>query len=82
MTDRINTRIDPVLKAEGEAVLAQLGMNSAEYVRLMYRQLVMRRGLPFDVKIPNAETLEAMNEDVSKNRRYSADEVGDFLDNL
>lgn len=82
MSDRINTRIDPELKAEGEAVLAQLGMNSADYVRLMYRQLVMRKGLPFDVKIPNAETLSAINEDTSGNRRFEANEVKDLLDGL
>jgi DNA-damage-inducible protein J len=82
MTDRINTRIDPQLKAEAEAVLAQLGMNSADYVRLMYRQLVMRQGLPFDVKIPNAETRAAMAEDVSANKRYAARDIGSVLDEL
>jgi len=82
MTDRVNTRIDPQLKADGDAVLSQLGMNSADFVRLMYRQLVMRQGLPFDVKIPNADTVAAMGEDVSGSRRYPANEIKDFIDEL
>jgi len=29
---------------------------------MTFRQLVMRKGLPFDVRIPNAETLESFVE--------------------
>ncbi len=39
---------------------------------MTYRQLVMRKGLPFDVKIPNAETIESFNEDLSKKKALSA----------
>ena len=34
---------------------------------MFYKQVVMRRGLPFDVVIPNAETRRAM-EDVNRRR--------------
>jgi antitoxin component of RelBE/YafQ-DinJ toxin-antitoxin module len=29
---------------------------------MFYRQVVLRRGTPFDVRIPNAETLAALKE--------------------
>ena len=71
MNTRIHTRIDADLKAEGDALLKQLGMTSAELIRMTYRQLVMRKGLPFDVRIPNAVTIEAFNEDLSDKKPLS-----------
>ena len=71
MESGINARIEPDLKANGEAVFETLGMSTTDYIRLMFRQLVMRQGLPFDVKIPNKETIDALNEDVSDKPRLS-----------
>ena len=58
MTTRIQARIDKPLKEEGERILNKLGISTTELIRMTFRQLVMRKGLPFDVCIPNAETLE------------------------
>ena len=54
--------MEPALKAQGEAVLSAIGLSTTEAVTLFFRQLVMHRGLPFDAKIPNEETLEAFRE--------------------
>lgn len=72
METRINARIEQDLKTSGEAVLEELGLSTSDYVRLMFKQLVLRQGLPFDVKIPNAETLAALKEDVSDQPRESS----------
>ncbi|MBK5957468.1 hypothetical protein CCR97_04485 [Rhodoplanes elegans] len=58
----VNTRIEPALKEKAEAVLAALGLSPSDAITLFYRQVVMRRGLPFELSIPNAETLAAMAE--------------------
>ena len=55
-------RIEPEIKIQGEAVLATLGLSVSEAVSLFYRQIIMHQGLPFEVKIPNRETIEAMEE--------------------
>ncbi len=55
-TATIRTRIEPGLKSEVEAILAQLGLTASETVHLLYRQIKLQRGLPFDVRIPNALT--------------------------
>ena len=80
METKIQARIDKDLKAEGEAILKQLGMNSTDLVRLTFRQLVMRKGLPFDVAIPNATTEAALKEDLSKATRHKS--VKDLMDDL
>ncbi len=61
-TETIRARVDARLKADAEAVLLELGLTASDAIRLFYRQLILRKGLPFDVKLPNAETLQAMQD--------------------
>ena len=72
MTTKIQARIDEPLKEEGERILKQLGISTTELMRMTFRQLVMRKGIPFDVCIPNAETLKSFEEakDPKKLARY------------
>jgi DNA-damage-inducible protein J len=55
-------RMDAHLKDEAERILAECGLNATQGINLFYRQIVLQRGLPFDVKIPNAESRQAMRE--------------------
>ena len=63
----INARIKPELKMDVEAILAQLGITTTQAITMFFEQVKMNRGIPFELKIPNAETLEAM-EDARANR--------------
>ena len=77
----VQARMEPQLKQEADAILAALGINATTAITLFYTQMVRQRGIPMELKVPNKETLEAMNE--LKNpefrktaRRYSsADEL-------
>jgi DNA-damage-inducible protein J len=55
-TETIRIRIEPSLKPEVEDILSQLGLTTSETVQLPYRQIKLERGLPFEVRIPNALT--------------------------
>ena len=72
METKIQARIDSDLKIEGEQILKKLGMTTTELMRMTFRQLVMRRGLPFDAKIPNEETIAALDEDISNAKRFGS----------
>lgn len=61
-TETLRTRMEPELKAQGEAVLSAIGLSTTEAVTMLFKQIVMRQGLPFEAKIPNEETLEAFRE--------------------
>ena len=61
-TEMIRARVEPDLKAQAERVLRELGLSATEAITLLYKQLVLRQGLPFEVSIPNAETVEALRE--------------------
>lgn len=61
-TEMIRARVEPELKQEAEELLRDLGLSVTEAITLFYKQLTMHRGLPFEVKIPNADTVEALRQ--------------------
>jgi DNA-damage-inducible protein J len=79
-TDYIRVRIEPELKRETEAVLAEVGLSMTDAVRLYCRRIVMDGGIPFDLRIPNAETIAAMQEDLSQAKRY--DSVREMMEEI
>jgi DNA-damage-inducible protein J len=58
----VKSRIDLDLKIEAERVLTALGLTPSDAIRMMFKQIAARQGLPFDVKIPNAQTQSAMRD--------------------
>jgi DNA-damage-inducible protein J len=61
-SETIRARVEPELKREAEAVLKALGLNASEAITLFYRQVALRRGLPFEIKLPNETTRAAMRD--------------------
>jgi DNA-damage-inducible protein J len=76
----INARVDRQLKERAEKVLAEVGISTTDAVTMMLHQIVLRQGLPFEVRIPNRETISAMEElDAGKGKR-STDSTGGVFD--
>ncbi len=61
-TAMIRARTTPNLKTETERVFEKLGISTSEAINLFLSQVRLRKGLPFDVKIPNKTTLKAMKD--------------------
>jgi DNA-damage-inducible protein J len=70
-SEAIKARVDPKLKAEAERILDELGPDVSDAIRVFYQQVVLRKGLPFDVALPNAATRRAMR-DVNEGRGLTA----------
>lgn len=69
----IHARIDPTLKHDAEKILHQLGLNTSQAINAFYAQIVLVKGIPFDLKLPNEETLAAMKElDTGKVKVYDS----------
>jgi DNA-damage-inducible protein J len=60
--DVVRARIETGLKKEATAVLAAMGLSVSDAIRLMLVRVVSDKALPFDVRIPNAETQAAMQD--------------------
>ena len=59
-SEMIRARVEPELKQEAETVFSKLGLSVTQAITLFYKQVTLQQGLPFAVKIPNAETCEAL----------------------
>jgi DNA-damage-inducible protein J len=60
-TAAVHARIEPQTKEKAEEILRSLGLTPTEAIRIFYKQISLRGGLPFPVEIPNkltASTLE------------------------
>ncbi|WP_252177760.1 type II toxin-antitoxin system RelB/DinJ family antitoxin [Endozoicomonas sp. 4G] len=58
----VKARVEPELKKQAEAVFRKIGLNTTQAITLFYTQVELCNGLPFDVRIPNEETLKAFEE--------------------
>ena len=52
----LTARIEPKLKQDASQVLSQVGMSTSDAITLFLRQVVLRGGLPFSVRMPKPPT--------------------------
>lgn len=55
----IRARMDPQLKEEVETILNELGISATQALTLFYQQIRLRRGIPFDVRLPDEKERDA-----------------------
>src|SRR3546814_10572720 len=56
----VRARIDETLKDEAAAVLAELGLTVSDVVRMTLTRVAKDHALPFELKVPNADTRAAL----------------------
>ncbi|AMQ27427.1 type II toxin-antitoxin system RelB/DinJ family antitoxin [Legionella pneumophila serogroup 1] len=61
-TKTVQARVDSNLKEVGEGILKMLGITPSQAINALYAQIVMCRGLPFELKLPNKLSREAIEE--------------------
>ena len=72
-TTNLYVRLEPGLKEQAELVLGQLGIPVSNAVNIFLKQVVMQRGIPFDVKLPAIKSISLselteidLNEELEK----------------
>lgn len=58
----IRARTTSRLKKQAERILDELGLSPTEAINLFYKQVCLRHGLPFAVRIPNELTEETLKK--------------------
>ena len=71
--DFVRARVSADLKKEAEGILSEMGLNMTDAIRLFLIQVVNKRGLPLDLRVPNTTTLAAMNASESSTAYSSSD---------
>ncbi len=59
--DVVRACVDRALKKSGE-ILANLGLTVSDFIRIALTKVVYEKGLPFDMYVPNAETLKTFEK--------------------
>ena len=80
----VRARIDERLKDEAAAVLAEMGLTVSDVVRMTLTRVAKYKALPFELKVPNAETRAAIEESraMMKARRARFNDGQELFDAL
>lgn len=54
----VYARIEPDVKEQAEGILAALGIPASNAINMFYKQIILQRGLPFEVKMPSARPVD------------------------
>jgi DNA-damage-inducible protein J len=78
----IRARVEPKLKHDVEKVLDKLGLSASEAINMFYAQVSLRRGLPFDIVIPNKTTLKTLKDTDNGKNLVRVRSKKELFDNL
>ena len=56
----VSAYVQPEIKEQAEAILEQLGMPVSVLINTLYRQIIMRRGVPYLLVLPRIPTRDGM----------------------
>jgi len=79
-TAAVHSRIQPEIKEQAEKILLRLGVSPTEAIRMFYTQITLRNGLPFDVSIPNDETIKALEDSRNGNHLERFDSTEELFE--
>ena len=76
----LHVRMDTEMKRKATMALAAMGMTASQAVRMLFHRIAVDQAFPLELKVPNAQTRQAMAEvdEMVKTRaarRMSADEM-------
>ena len=58
----VRARINSTVKSEAENILQQMGLSTSDAIQMLFNMIVLHKGIPFEIKIPNKETLETFRK--------------------
>ena len=72
-TANLYARIEPDVKEEAEQILSSLGISVSNAINMFYKQIILQKGIPFELKLPinhplnmQAMTTEQLNTELEK----------------
>ena len=60
-TTAVYARIDTGLKEHAESILTKLGITPSSAIQMLYSQIVLCNGMPFELRIPSPRPVSAAN---------------------
>ena len=79
----IQVRLDKRTKEQAQKVFRTLDISMSEAIKLFLRQVALQRGIPFEIKIPNAltdRTLRESEEGIDLHKVSNVDQLFEELE--
>ena len=76
-TASVNVRIQEDIKKQAEAILEELGISRTVAIEMFYRQIILNKGIPFELVIPTAlkSREEVTKEEFDKMMNLAVEQV-------
>jgi DNA-damage-inducible protein J len=58
----LHVRVDEEIKTQASEALAAMGLSVSDAVRILLKRVVNDQAFPLELKVPNSQTREAMEE--------------------
>jgi DNA-damage-inducible protein J len=81
-TATIRARTEPKLKKDVEIIFEKLGLSSTEAINIFYKQVRLRKGIPFEVRIPNKVTKRTFEQTDKRKGLKSFNTVDELFKDL
>ena len=82
MKTQTTIRVEETSYRQAKEILSQMGLNYSQAISVFNNMIVLNKGLPFELKIPNNDTKQALHElETKKGKNFkNVDELFDDLD--
>lgn len=57
-TANLYARIEPDVKEQAESILSTLGIPVSNAINMFYKQIILQRGIPFEMKLPQTSVVD------------------------
>lgn len=57
-TANLYARIEPDVKEQAENILTALGIPVSNAINMFYKQIILQRGIPFEMKLPQVKVVD------------------------
>ena len=81
-TSTVRARIEPDLKDKAEKVFRDLGLTTTQAITIFYKQVELRKGLPFDVVVPKKTTIQAFKDTDAERNLTVCEDADDMFRKL
>jgi DNA-damage-inducible protein J len=81
-TATVVARVEVDVKQNVESIFKSVGLTTSEAVNLFYHQVLLNKGLPFEVKVPNSATLQVFKDTDEGKNLNTYDSAEEMLSSL
>lgn len=72
----INARIDQSVKERAERIMKDLGIKPTQVINMLYHQIILRKGIPFDIEIPENDQANKLKKE--RTMRFAGNALSDM----